>query len=88
MKVLLIPCAVVIAGSAMAQQPSVKVEQPRVDWTGSPGSAPDISVNILTVKETGCRYLVVGPRTPNNGAGFSVIPMLKQDGTPDCNSNK
>lgn len=40
----------------------------------------DINLQMETDHETGCRYLIAG--------GQGITPLLKSDGTPDCNAPK
>ncbi|SAL71109.1 hypothetical protein AWB69_08550 [Caballeronia udeis] len=40
----------------------------------------DINIQVETDHETGCRYLIAENR--------GITPMLKSNGTPDCNAPK
>jgi len=80
MKWLLVSLAALVGYSAHAQNAEPKhatsVASPRF----TRDTTEDINIQMETDHETGCRYLIA--------QGQGITPLLKSNGTPDCNAPK
>jgi Family of unknown function (DUF6440) len=80
MKWLLVSLAALVGYSAHAQnaepKQSTSVASPRF----TRDTTEDINIQMETDHETGCRYLIA--------QGQGITPLLKSNGTPDCNAPK
>ena len=79
MKWLLVSLAALVGYSAHAQSTDPK---PATNAYASPrftrDTTEDINVQMETDHQTGCRYLIA--------EGQGITPLLKSNGTPDCNA--
>lgn len=79
MKYLFACMAVLIAQGAHAQTaPVAPVAAPSSDEYPrfTRDTTEDLSINVVTDRETGCKYLLAD--------GRGITPLLKANGVPDC----
>jgi hypothetical protein len=81
MKWLLVSLAALVGYSAHAENAEPKQSS---SANASPrftrDTTEDINIQMETDHETGCRYLIA--------EGQGITPLLKSNGTPDCNAPK
>ena len=80
MKWLLVLLATLIGYSAHAQTAEPKPSANAYSSRFTRETTEDINVQMETDHETGCRYLIA--------EGQGITPLLKSNGTPDCNAPK
>jgi hypothetical protein len=80
MKWLLVSLAALVGYSAHAQNAEPKQATSASSPRFTRDTTEDINIQMETDHETGCRYLIA--------QGQGITPLLKSNGTPDCNAPK
>ena len=80
MKWLLVLLAPLVGYSAHAQNAEPKPPANAYSSRFTRETTEDINVQVETDHETGCRYLIAESQ--------GITPLLKSNGTPDCNAPK